>query len=70
MIEWCQKHKHQYKLIEYSDKEKSTNGQKYFAMIYQLNGKNIAKARALSKKKAEEKVCRRAYYTLQDQILD
>jgi len=70
MIEWCQKQKHNYKLIEYNDKGNHFNGQKYFAMIFQLNNKNIAKARATSKKKAEEKVCRRAYYALQDQIID
>jgi len=70
MIEWCQKNKHSFKLIEYEDKGKSVNGQKYFAMAYYLNGQNVAKARATSKKKAEERVCRRAYYALQDQIID
>ncbi len=70
MIEWCQKHKYTYKLNEYRDNGKALNGQQYFAMVYQLNGKVIAKARATSKKKAEEKVCRRAYYALQDQIID
>ncbi len=70
MIEWCQKHKHDFKLIEYKDSGKVINGQRYFAMTYQLNGQNIAKARATSKKKAEEKVCRRAYYVLQDQIIN
>ncbi|TKS57078.1 ribonuclease III family protein [Mesohalobacter halotolerans] len=70
MIEWCQKHKHNFKIVEYKDNGKVVNGQKYFGMTYQLNGQDIAKARATSKKKAEEKVSRRAYYALQDQIID
>lgn len=69
MLEWCQKHKHNFNLKEYQDKGKHINGQQYFAMAYHLNGEIIAKARATSKKKAEEKVCRRAYYALQDQII-
>lgn len=70
MIEWCQKHKHNFELKEYQDKGKNINGQQYFAMAYYLNGKIVAKARATSKKKAEEKVCRRAYYSLQDEIIE
>ena len=70
MIEWCQKHKFTYKIKEYIDNGKTLNGQKYFGMAYHLNGQIITKARATSKKKAEEKVCRRAYYALQDQIID
>jgi len=70
MIEWCQKHKHHYSLEEYDDCGKIVNGQLYFAMSYKLNGEVIAKARATSKKKAEEKVCRRAYYALQNKLID
>ena len=33
-----------------------------------INGKTVAKARATSKKKAEEKVSKRAYFALQDKI--
>lgn len=70
MIEWCQKLKYSYELQEYQDNGKASKGQQYFAMAYILNGVIVAKARATSKKKAEEKVCRRAYYALQDQIID
>jgi ribonuclease-3 len=70
MIEWCQKLKYSYNLMEYQDNGKTSKGQQYFAMAYVLNGATIAKARATSKKKAEEKVCRRAYYALQDKIID
>jgi ribonuclease-3 len=70
MIEWCQKKKYDYSIKEYEDFGKDQDGQKYFSMGYYLNGQLITKARATSKKKAEEKVCRRAYYALQDQIMD
>lgn len=70
MIEWCQKKKYTYNIKEHTDLGNDTNGQKYFTMGYVLNGKEITKARATSKKKAEEKVSRRAYYALQDQIVD
>jgi ribonuclease-3 len=70
MIEWCQKYKYAYEIQEYHDNGKAQNGQQFFAMAYKLNNQLIAKARATSKKRAEEKVCRRAYYALQDQIVD
>ncbi len=70
MIEWCQKKKYRYDIKEYQDLGSDADGQKYFSMGYFLNEELIAKARATSKKKAEEKVCRRAYYVLQDQIID
>jgi ribonuclease-3 len=70
MIEWCQKNKNSYEIKECLDTGLRENGQHYFAMAFILNNQIIAKARATSKKKAEEKVCRRAYYALQDKIID
>lgn len=70
MIEWCQKYKNEYIIEESIDNGIVKKGQQYFAMTFVLNGQAIAKARETSKKKAEEKVCRRAYYALQDQIID
>lgn len=70
MIEWCQKHKYNYKIEECQDDGIAQRGQQFFAMSFVLNEETIAKARETSKKKAEEKVCRRAYYALQDQIID
>ncbi len=70
MIEWCQKNKYTYQIKEYQDNGNDADGQKYFSMGYLLNGQEITKARATSKKKAEEKVSRRAYYVLQDQIIE
>ena len=70
MIEWCQKNKYTYSIKEYPDNGNDADGQKYFSMGYILNGQEITKARATSKKKAEEKVSRRAYYKLQDQIIE
>jgi ribonuclease-3 len=70
MIEWCQKNKYSYIIKECHDTGIRENGQHYFAMSFILNDQTIAKARETSKKKAEEKVCRRAYYALQDKIID
>ena len=55
MLEWCQKHKHIFKLKEYQDNGKQINGQQYFGMTYHLNGEIIAKARAHQRKKLKKK---------------
>jgi len=66
VIEWCQKQK---KSFDYDVYEDSGNEeQKHFAVKLTIDGKLVAKARATSKKKAEEKASKRAYFALQDKI--
>ena len=62
-IEWCQKHKTNFKFAVYEDT--GNDALKHFAVKLQLEGKTVAKARATSKKKAEERAAKRAYYKLQ-----
>lgn len=50
----------------YEDTGKDTL--KHFAIKLQLDGVTVAKARATSKKKAEERASKRAYYKLQEKI--
>ena len=66
IIEWCQKEKKQFNFESLKD-----SGQdilKHFSVKLLIDGKTIAKARATSKKKAEEKVSKRAYFVLQGKI--
>lgn len=65
-IEWCQKNKKQFKYIIYEDTGKDIL--KHFAIKLELEGEPVAKARATSKKKAEERASKRAYYKLQNKI--
>ncbi len=62
-IEWCQKHKKPFKFMVYDDTGNDTL--KHFAVKLQLENQTVAKARATSKKKAEERAAKRAYYKLQ-----
>lgn len=66
MIEWCQKQKKLFKfeILEDNGKENIP----YFSVKFYVDNKIAAKARATSKKKAEEKAARRAYFAYQDQI--
>lgn len=66
LIEWCQKEKKEFKYQVYEDNGKDPL--KHFAVKLSINDKVMAKARATSKKKAEEKASRRAYFALQDRI--
>ena len=66
VIEWCQKEKKSF-AFEFVE-DNGIEGQKYFGVKLLINQKIIAKARATSKKKAEEKASQRAYFALQDQI--
>ncbi|NND15009.1 MAG: ribonuclease III [Eudoraea sp.] len=66
VIEWCQKQKHSFNYEVYEDT--GNDPVKHFAVKLFINGKVMAKARATSKKKAEEKASKRAFYALQDQI--
>lgn len=62
-IEWCQKHKKAFKYVVYDDT--GNDELKHFAVKLQLENTTVGKARATSKKKAEERASKRAYYKLQ-----
>lgn len=66
IIEWCQKEKKSisFEFIE----DNGTEGQKYFSVKLLIDHKIISKARATSKKKAEEKAAQRTYFALQEKI--
>ena len=66
LIEWCQKEKKDFSYEVYEDK--GNDELKHFAVKLWIDDKVVAKARATSKKKAEEKCSKRAYYALQDKI--
>lgn len=66
VIEWCQKEKKTFQYEIYEDN--GTEGQKHFAVKLKIDGKIIARARATSKKKAEEKASQRAYFAFQEKI--
>ncbi|WGD35921.1 ribonuclease III [Olleya sp. YS] len=66
LIEWCQKEK---KIFDYHVYEDTGNDDvKHFSVKLSINDKIVAKARATSKKKAEEKASKRAFFALQTQI--
>ncbi len=65
-IEWCQKNKKNFKFNVYEDT--GNDPLKHFAVKLQLEQNTVAKARATSKKKAEERAAKRAYYKLQRQM--
>ncbi len=65
-IEWCQKHKKSFHFEIYEDNGKDEP--KHFAVRLKLDDEVVAKARATSKKKAEEQAAKRAYYKLQEKI--
>jgi len=66
LIEWSQKEKKVFTFQIYDDTGKGAI--KHFAVKLSLDGKIIAKARATSKKKAEERAAKRAYFALQEKI--
>lgn len=66
LIEWCQKEKKVFNYEVYEDTGKDE--MKHFAVKLWINDKVIAKARATSKKKAEEKASKRAYFAFQSKI--
>jgi ribonuclease-3 len=66
LIEWCQKEKKTFNYEVYDDN--GIDGQKYFGVKLSIDGKVIAKARATSKKKAEEKASQRGFFALQEKI--
>ena len=66
LIEWCQKEK---KTFDYNVYEDTGNDDlRHFSVKLSINKKVIAKARATSKKKAEEKASKRAFFAFQSEI--
>lgn len=66
LIEWCQKEK---KTFGYNVYEDSGNDDvRHFSVKLSIDEKVIAKARATSKKKAEEKASKRAFFAFQSRM--
>ena len=66
VIEWCQKQKKPFNYEVYEDT--GNDEYKHFAVKLTIGDKILAKARATSKKKAEEKASKRAYFALQSRM--
>ncbi|WP_400075561.1 ribonuclease III [Winogradskyella sp. R77965] len=66
LIEWCQKEKNTFDYEVYEDTGKDEL--KHFSVKLSINEKVVSKARATSKKKAEEKASKRAFFAFQNQI--
>ncbi|GAB4159099.1 MAG: ribonuclease III [Winogradskyella sp.] len=66
LIEWCQKEKNTFDYEVYEDT--GNDELKHFSVKLSINDKVISKARATSKKKAEEKASKRAFFAFQKQI--
>lgn len=66
LIEWCQKEKRTFHYYVFDDN--SINGERLFGVHLSIDNKVVAKARAASKKKAEEKASQRAYFAFQEKI--
>jgi len=66
LIEWCQKEKKTFNFNVYEDT--GNDAVKHFSVKLSINNKVISKARATSKKKAEEKASKRAFFAFQSKI--
>lgn len=66
IIEWCQKEKKTFHFDVFEDN--GITGERLFGVKLSIDEKVIAKARAVSKKKAEEKASQRAYFALQEKM--
>ncbi|WP_298323272.1 ribonuclease III [uncultured Dokdonia sp.] len=66
LIEWCQKEKRIFKFETFEDTGQDTV--KHFGVKLFIDGKVVAKARATSKKKAEEIASKRTFYAFQREI--
>lgn len=66
LIEWCQKEKKHFHYDIFEDN--AFDGQRLFGVKLSIDEKLVAKARATSKKKAEEKASQRAYFAFQKKI--
>lgn len=66
LIEWCQKEKKVFHYDVFEDN--GIDGERLFGVKLSIDHKVIARARATSKKKAEEKASQRAYFAFQEKI--
>ena len=66
LIEWCQKEKKTFDYNVYDDT--GNDNIKHFSVKLSIDNKIVAKARATSKKKAEEKASKRAFFAFQNKI--
>ena len=66
IIEWCQKQKKKYSFDAYEDS--GNDPVKHFSVKISIDGVQIAKGRATSKKKAEEQASKRVYFAFQNEI--
>ncbi len=66
LIEWCQKEKKTFGYNVYEDT--GNDDVRHFSVKLSINNKIVAKARATSKKKAEEKASKRAFFAFQSSI--
>jgi len=66
LIEWCQKEKRTFDFDVYDDT--GNDEIRHFAVKLSIDGKLLAKARATSKKKAEEKAAKRAFFAYQNSM--
>ncbi|NNC49187.1 MAG: ribonuclease III [Flaviramulus sp.] len=66
LIEWCQKEKKTFGYNVYEDT--GNDDVRHFSVKLSIDDKVIAKARATSKKKAEEKASKRAFFAYQSRI--
>lgn len=66
LIEWCQKEK---KTFNYNVYEDTGNDEvRHFSVKLSIDNKVVSKARATSKKKAEEKASKRAFFVFQNKM--
>src|SRR5690606_7010987 len=66
LIEWCQKEKKTFDFEVYDDT--GNDSIRHFSVKLSIDNKVVAKARATSKKKAEEKASKRAFFAFQKSI--
>ncbi len=66
LIEWCQKEKKTFGYNVYEDT--GNDDVRHFSVKLSIDGKVVAKARATSKKKAEEKASKRAFFAFQSKM--
>ncbi|HLV14546.1 MAG TPA: ribonuclease III [Xanthomarina sp.] len=66
LIEWCQKEKKTFDYNVYEDTGKDEV--RHFSVKLSIDNRVVSKARATSKKKAEEKASKRAFFVFQKQI--
>ena len=66
ILEWCQKQKKKYTFDTYEDS--GNDPVKHFSVKISIDGEQIAKGRATSKKKAEEQASKRVYFAFQNEI--